>query len=584
MWIFFTIFAPYYFKYVGQPTATEMMKVLTKGNWALLCGILMLTCLPWQATAQTSQTENKQKTDERLDAQQYMEIMGAAIRTLQMHYVDSVDWSRVLTAGIDAMLQELDPYTEFYNEEDQQDFKTMTTGEYAGIGAIIMQMGDTVCVSEPYDGMPASEVGLRIGDRILSIDGENMVGKTTSYVSEHLRGQPNTEFELKMLRPGEIEPRTLTVRRRKIQMDVVPYYGWLNDSIGYLELSNFTDKAALEVQNAIVALRAEEKNSEGGRQLKGLVFDLRSNPGGLVDEAVKIVSMFVPKGSLVVETKAKIADWNSTYRTNTPPIEPEVKMAVLVNRSSASASEILSGALQDMDRAVVMGERSYGKGLVQASRPLPYNSIIKFTSAKYYIPSGRCIQAIDYQAKRMARWEAGQDTPDLGRIPDSLTTVFHTACGREVRDGGGIKPDVEVKPQTISNLTYYLQRENRIFHFANRLRNANDVQPEITDPLYAEFCNEVKAARKDTILNYMKINLEHDLDSLRDEIIDQINQELTLRYGYRRALIAASLPQDNLVQEAIAVLTDDKRYRELLSAPVKEQPAKQKKNKKSKQK
>lgn len=534
--------------------------------------------------AQNTQTEENKQTDRRLDAQQYMEILGAAIRTLQNHYVDSVDWTRILTAGIDAMLQELDPYTEFYNEEDQKDFKTMTTGEYAGIGSVIMQMGDTVCISEPYDGMPASEVGLRIGDRIISIDGENMVGKTTAYVSEHLRGQPNTSFELKVLRPGESELRTMTLKRRKILMDVVPYYGWLNDSIGYLTLNNFTDKAALEVQNAIVALRDDEKQAEGRRKLKGIVFDLRANPGGLVDEAVKIVSMFVPKGSVVVETKAKIADWNSTYRTNTPPIEPDVKLAVLVNRSSASASEILSGALQDYDRAVILGERSYGKGLVQSSRPLPYNTMIKLTSAKYYIPSGRCIQAIDYQAKRMARWEEGHDTPDLGRIPDSLTSVFHTACGREVRDGGGIKPDVEVKPQTISNLTYYLQRENVIFHFANRLRNSNDVQPELTDSLYAEFCYEARASRKDTILTLMKIDLDHDLDSLKAEIVDQLNQELALRYSFRRGLIATSLPNDSLVQEAVAVLADDKRYAEILSAPKKEEPKKAAKAKKKSKK
>lgn len=544
----------------------------------------MLTCLPEQAMAQNTQTEENKQTDRRLDAQQYMEILGAAIRTLQNHYVDSVDWTRILTAGIDAMLQELDPYTEFYNEEDQKDFKTMTTGEYAGIGSVIMQMGDTVCISEPYDGMPASEVGLRIGDRIISIDGENMVGKTTAYVSEHLRGQPNTSFELKVLRPGETELRTMTLNRRKILMDVVPYYGWLNDSIGYLTLNNFTDKAALEVQNAIVALRDDEKQAEGRRKLKGIVFDLRANPGGLVDEAVKIVSMFVPKGSVVVETKAKIADWNSTYRTNTPPIEPDVKLAVLVNRSSASASEILSGALQDYDRAVILGERSYGKGLVQSSRPLPYNTMMKFTSAKYYIPSGRCIQAIDYQAKRMARWEEGHDTPDLGRIPDSLTSVFHTACGREVRDGGGIKPDVEVKPQTISNLTYYLQRENVIFHFANRLRNSNDVQPELTDSLYAEFCYEARASRKDTILTLMKIDLDHDLDSLKAEIVDLLNQELALRYRFRRGLIATSLPNDSLVQEAVAVLADDKRYAEILSAPKKEEPKKAAKAKKKSKK
>ncbi|MBR0037706.1 MAG: S41 family peptidase [Bacteroidales bacterium] len=549
------------------------MKGLTKGNRALLwCILTMLTCLPVQVGAQSA-TEKKKKSDARLDAQQYLEILGTTIRTLQTAYVDSVDWSRVLTAGIDAMLEELDPYTQFYTEDDQQEFKTMTTGEYAGIGAIIMQLNDTVCISEPYDKMPAALANLLPGDRILAIDGENMIGKGTSYVSEHLRGQPNTSFTLKLQRPGEPEPREVEITRKKIVIDAVPYYGWLNDSIGYIQLNNFTDKAALDVQTALVELRKGN--------LKGLVFDLRSNPGGLVDEAVKLVGMFVPKGSAVVETKAKTADNNTTYRTNTPPIEPDLKLAVLIDRSSASASEILSGALQDYDRAVILGERSYGKGLVQSSRPLPYNTILKFTSAKYYIPSGRCIQAIDYQAKRMARWEAGQDTPDLGRIPDSLTHVFHTAAGREVRDGGGIKPDVERKPQTISNLTYYLQRENRIFHFANRLRFENGTMPTLTDSMYADFCREVVNTRRDTVLKVMKINLEHDLDSLKSEVIDQINQELALRYYFRRGLIQKSLEGDTLVKEATELLADDKRYTELLSAP---KVAKETKKKSKKQK
>lgn len=533
------------------------MERITSGKWALLCCTLMLTCLPWQAGAQP-QPQNEKPSDPRLDAQQYMEILGAAVRTLQTHYVDSVDWSRVLTAGIDAMLSELDPYTQFYPEKDQEDFKTMTTGEYAGIGSIIMQMGDTVCISEPYDHMPAAEAGLWIGDRILEIDGENMVKKTTSYVSEHLRGQMNTSFDLKFLRPGEKEPRTVKITRRKIVIDAVPYYGWVNDSIGYIILSSFTDKAAIEVHNALSALREQPK------ELKGLILDLRGNPGGLVDEAVKLVGFFVPKGSMVVETKAKITDWNSTYRTNTPPLEPNLKLAVLVDRSSASASEITSGALQDLDRAIVLGERSYGKGLVQSTRPLPYNTLIKLTSAKYYIPSGRCIQAIDYQSKRIARWEAGEDAPDLGRIPDSLTNVFHTAAGREVRDGGGIKPDVEIKAQIMSNLSYYLQRENRYFHFANKVHFENEQIPVVTDSMYADFCREAITTRRDTILTLMKINLEQSLDSLKQEIKEDIQQELQLRYNYRKGVIEQSLQTDKMILEAASILADDKRYHEIL--------------------
>jgi carboxyl-terminal processing protease len=301
--------------------------------------------------------------------------------------------------------------------------------------------------------------------------------------------------------------------------------------------------------------------------MAGLVFDLRGNPGGLVDEAVKIVGMFVPKGSMVVETKAKIAAWNSTYRTNTPPIDPDVRLAILIDRSSASASEITSGALQDFDRAVIMGERSYGKGLVQSTRPLPYNTMMKFTSAKYYIPSGRCIQAIDYQARRVARWEAGEESPDLGRIPDSLTHVFHTAAGREVRDGGGIKPDVERKVQYVSNLAFYLERENRFFHFANRLQGRYAEMPVVDDSIYADFCREVVTTRRDTVLSAMKIDLEHDLDSLRTDIANELQLELELRYNFRRGYVARSLKSDPLVRDAVEILADEPRYRSVLAAP-----------------
>ena len=565
-------------RYICNLLFIKKMKGLTLGKWALLWCMIMLTCQPGQATAQ-SVSEEKKQSDKRLDAQQYMEILGAAVRTLQNHYVDSVDWSRILTAGIDAMLRELDPYTEFYTEKDQSEFKTMTTGEYAGIGAIIMQMGDTVCVSEPYDKMPASMVGLRAGDRLLSIDGESMVKRGSSYVSEHLRGQPNTTFELKFLRPGESEPRTVMLTRQKIVIDAVPYFGWLNDSIGYIMLNNYTDKAALEVQNALMALRADEKAAGSSHRLRGLVFDLRSNPGGLIDEAVKIVGMFVEKGSMVVETKAKIKDWNSTYRTNTPPVEPDLKLAILVNRSSASASEITSGALQDLDRAVILGERSYGKGLVQSTRPLPYNTLIKLTSAKYYIPSGRCIQAIDYQAKRIAKWEAGEEGADLGRIPDSLTHVFHTLAGREVRDGGGIRPDVEQSPEKLSNVEYYLQRENVLFHFANKLRNRHEEMPVVDDEIYNEFREMALATKRDTILKIMSIDLGHDMDSLKTDICQELQRELELRYHFRRGMLQYSMQLDKLVKEAVNVLSDDKRYREILSAP---QPTKAKKKAKAK--
>lgn len=522
----------------------------------------------------------KAKSDARLDAQQYLEILGASMQTLQQHFVDSIDWGRVLRAGIDAMLMELDPYTQFYSEADQEDYKQMTTGEYAGIGSIIQQRGDTVIISEPYEHMPAAMSGLKIGDRILAIDGESMVKKTTSQVSELLRGQPNTTFKLKVLRPyeGEME---FDITRKQIVLEAMTYYGWLNDSIAYLQLSQFTDKAALGTQTALMALREDPIHN-----LKGLVLDLRSNPGGLLDEAVKIVGMFVPKGSMVVETRARQSDWNATYRTNTNPIEPELPIVVMVNRSSASASEILSGALQDLDRAVVLGERSFGKGLVQSSRPLPYNTLVKFTSAKYYIPSGRCVQAIDYQARRMARWEENQDeSVDLGRIPDSLTHVFHTAAGREVRDGGGIKPDVEVKPEMMSNFAFVLDREYLFFDYCTKYcYEHRDNRPQtgegsfLTDEDMSDFKQFVRENLRDTIIKVLKLDVEHDLDSLQSELKERIEEDLALRYDYQRGTIRQALLNDKWSQEATAILVDKQRYEAILKPAA----AEKKNNKKAK--
>lgn len=500
----------------------------------------------------------KDKTDPRLDAQQYLEIMGAAINTLQRHFVDSIDWSKVMTAGIDAMLSSLDPYTEFFREEDTEDFKTMTTGEYAGIGAVIQQNGDTVIVSNPQEGRPAQVAGLRAGDAILKVNGESMIGKTTAQVSEKLRGQANTTIEVEVLRPYESEPRLFSFTRSKIVTDVVPYAGWLNDSIGYIMLNQFTDKAAQDVQTAM--LRFKDESKYNGHNLKGIVLDLRENPGGLLEEAVKIVSLFVPKGTTVVTTKAKLAEWESTTRTSTQPLDTLVKIAVLIDRGSASASEIVSGALQDMDRAVIMGERSFGKGLVQNTRPLPYNTLMKFTSAKYYTPSGRCVQAIDYAHRN--------EDGSVGRIPDSLTHVFRTAVGREVRDGGGIKPDIEKAPLMATNLEYYLVVENLLFKYATFFRNKYEEEREINDEDYADFSKFVIDNRKDTLVKALKLNLTHDLDSLKKQILPRLNAEIALRYGFQKAQYKVNVNNDPLIQDAVVLLGDDKRYREILSAPA----------------
>ena len=515
--------------------------------------ILSVACIG-QGLAQTS--EQKRKTDTRLDAQQYLEIMGAAINTLQRHFVDSIDWAKVMTASIDAMLGTLDPYTEFYTEEDTEDFKTMTTGEYAGIGAVIQQNGDTVIVSDPQEGRPAQMAGLRAGDAILKVNGESMIKKTTQEVSEKLRGQANTDITVEVLRPYETEPRTFSFKRNKIVTDVVPYYGWLNDSIGYILLNQFTDKAAQDVQTALINF----KEAQDGHNLKGVVLDLRDNPGGLLEEAAKIVSLFVPKGSTVVSTRAKLTEWESTTRTSTQPLDTLVKIAVLINRNSASASEIVSGAIQDMDRGVIMGERSYGKGLVQNTRPLPYNTLMKFTSAKYYTPSGRCVQAIDYSHRN--------EDGSVGRIPDSLTHVFHTAIGREVRDGGGIKPDIEKPAELLSNLEYFLILENLTFKYATYFRHVNSENRELIDNDYEDFKKMVEANKRDTIVKALKLDLMHDLDSLKVPVMNRLKADIALRYGYQKAQYKVNVENDKLVRDAVELLADDKRYRSILSAPA----------------
>lgn len=515
--------------------------------------ILSVACIG-QGLAQTS--EQKRKTDTRLDAQQYLEIMGAAINTLQRHFVDSIDWAKVMTASIDAMLGSLDPYTEFYTEEDTEDFKTMTTGEYAGIGAVIQQNGDTVIVSDPQEGRPAQMAGLRAGDAILKVNGESMIKKTTQEVSEKLRGQANTDITVEVLHPYETEPRTFSFKRSKIVTDVVPYYGWLNDSIGYILLNQFTDKAAQDVQTALISF----KDVQDGHSLKGVVLDLRDNPGGLLEEAAKIVSLFVPKGSTVVSTRAKLTEWESTTRTSTQPLDTLVKIAVLINRNSASASEIVSGAIQDMDRGVIMGERSYGKGLVQNTRPLPYNTLMKFTSAKYYTPSGRCVQAIDYSHRN--------EDGSVGRIPDSLTHVFHTAIGREVRDGGGIKPDIEKPAELLSNLEYFLILENLTFKYATYFRHVNSENRELTDNDYEDFKKMVEANKRDTIVKALKLDLMHDLDSLKVPVMNRLKADIALRYGYQKAQYKVNVENDKLVRDAVELLADDKRYRSILSTPA----------------
>lgn len=375
------------------------------------------------------------------DVARNLEIFSAIYKNLNMMYVDTLDASEVVGTGIKAMLRSLDPYTEYYASDEVKNLKQMLTGKYAGIGAIVRKNLKTgnVCIDEPYFGMPAQEVGLRKGDEIISIDDSTMVGKDVSYVSSHLRGDAGSTFLLVYKRPGEKKESKVKVKRRAIQLPSVPYYGMLDENVGYIALNQFTEGCSQDVRRAFIELRQQG--------MKGFVFDLRNNGGGSLQEAIKIVNMFVPKGITLVTTKGKMKKVNHSYKTDAQPIDTVMPVVVMVNGNTASASEITAGSLQDLDRAVIFGTRTYGKGLVQVPMDLPHNTSMKLTTSKYYIPSGRCIQAINYKHTGGGYKE---------HIPDSLTHVFHTANGREVRDGGGIKPDVEFKGDTIPNIAVYL--------------------------------------------------------------------------------------------------------------------------------
>ena len=383
----------------------------------------------------------QENTDHDFDVIKNLDVFNVIYKHLDMMYVDTLDANEVIVNGINAMFQSLDPYTTYYPEEKITELKYFVSGSYAGIGSIIRYNSQIkrVIIDEPYEGMPAAEAGLKRGDIILAIDDEDMTNATQDVVSQHLRGEAGTTFVIKILRPSTGKTMKMKITRKTIQSPSVPYYTLRRDSIGYINLNSFNEGCSKDFRRAFIDLR--------NQGMKGLVFDLRNNRGGSEMEAVNIVNMFVPKGKLIVSNRGKMKRANHDYMTTVEPIDTVMPIVVLVNSNSASSSEITSGALQDLDRAVIMGTRTYGKGLVQMTLEMPYNGILKLTTNKYYIPSGRCIQAINYKHDKGGYIE---------HVPDSLTKVFHTANGREVRDGGGIKPDVEIKPDSMTNLVYNL--------------------------------------------------------------------------------------------------------------------------------
>ena len=528
---------------------------------------------------------NAQQTEkDNFETSKQLDVFNALFKELDMFYVDTVDAKTIVRNGIDYMLSKLDPYTVYYSEDEMTDFKYLTTGEYAGIGSVISQRDGKIIISDPYEGMPAALAGLQPGDEILEIDGESLTGKTTAQASEKLKGQPNTIVKIKYQRPGEKKPRTIDITRKRIQMDPVKYYGVVEDNIGYIYLSSFTDQSAAGVKTAFDDLK---KN----KQITSLILDLRDDPGGLMNDAIQLVNMFIPKGELVLSTKGKIKQWERTYRTTQDPVDAEIPLVVLVNRGSASSSEIVAGALQDLDRAVIIGSRTFGKGLVQSSRDLPFNGSLKVTTSKYYIPSGRCIQAIDYSHRN----------PDgsVAAVPDSLASVFYTSKGREVKDGGGITPDFVVEEKKIPSIIYYLMSDYIIFDYATEYKQKHkEISPVadffITDEDYQQFKTFVKDKNFDydrqsakamnvlketmTFEGYMDVasaeltaleeklkpDLDRDLDLYKDVISKYMAEEIVKRYYYQKGEIIETLKGDADLKKAIEVLSDKTLYNETL--------------------
>ena len=537
--------------------------------------LLLFIGLAFGATAQN---------DKGFEISKNLEIFANVYKNLHTNYVDDVDPGKTMKVAIDAMLASMDPYTNYYAESDMEDVKMQVLGQYGGIGSLIHQEGANIYVAEPYEGLPADKAGLKIGDRILAVNGESTEGKNNAEVSAAMRGQAGTKVTLRLEREGKTFDVTIT--RAEIRLPNVSYSGIVNGNIGYIRLDEFTQNAAKNVREAFKRLKRDNPG------LKGVILDLRGNGGGLMGEAVDIVNIWVPQNELVVETKGKVASKNTKSRTRMPAEDVDIPVAVLINGQSASASEIVSGSLQDLDRAVIIGERSYGKGLVQNILPMPYNSQMKVTVSKYFIPSGRCIQAIDYKH----RDENGRAI----KVPDSLKTAFSTRHGRTVYDGFGIEPDIEVEHPTSSLLSVALYNRFHFFNYALKFHREHDTIPSpkdfvITEEIYQDFINYLsdktydyttytenilsdlrKVAEEEEYMDNLKQQIDQlektykeakkdDLMRHRDEVSQLLKDAILVHYYYRKGCIEGALSDDPDVKKAVEILSSTAEYNRILN-------------------
>ena len=550
----------------------------------IIKGIALFAILGFAPVASSAQKTE----DHNFEIAKNLEIFHEIVSELDRYYVDTISPTKTIEKGIQSMLSGIDPYTEYYPEKDMNDLKMITTGKYAGIGAVIRQYTgrDYIYIDEPYEGMPAARYGLKAGDEILSIDGESMKGRPSSYVSDHLRGEADSKVTVTVRRIGVPDSLSIDVVRSVIALPAVPYYGmW--QGYGYILLEQFTENCSKSVMKALVELKEQGA--------KGIILDLRGNGGGLLNEAVEIVGLFVPKGTKLVETRGKVPQAASTYVTQRNPIDENIPLVVLTDDQSASASEIVAGSLQDLDRAVIVGVRTFGKGLVQTTRMLPFNGTLKVTTAKYYIPSGRCIQEIDYSKRN--------DKGQAQHIPDSLTKVFHTAAGRPVRDGGGIRPDVQCKQDTMPDILYYLSQNVVLFDYVNEWCSKHTtIDPAdkfvLSDEDYNGFkefvCKSdfkyesnsgkaleslIKIAQREgladkaqdefkSLESKLQYDLKSDLDVFRKDLERVIAMEILVRYYYQRGVVMYNMKSDRFLEEAVRLLGDRKRYDSILAAPL----------------